>query len=273
MNETLQITIIQSVLHWEDIGANLNMFNEKINAIELATNLIVLPEMFNTGFSMAAAKCAETMDGPTIKWMAETAKKQNAVITGSLIIKDGDYYYNRLIWMQPDGNMFTYDKKHLFRLSQEQEIYKMGEKKLLVECCGWRIAPMICYDLRFPVWCRNRATSNSNSPAEEKYRGEYDVLLFVANWPERRQLAWRTLLQARAIENQAFVVGVNRVGNDGNEIYHSGDSAVIGPLGEKLIEINHQEAIHTIILTKKDLLAARRLFPFWKDADHFSLME
>jgi len=198
------------------------------------------------------------MDGKTMNWMLQQAKKFNCVITGSIIIKEDEKYFNRLIWMRPDGSYEYYDKRHLFGLGEEDKHYSSGDRKLFVELHGWKICPMICYDLRFPVWLRNKDE-------------EYDMLLIVANWPERRSLHWRTLIPARAIENQSFVVAVNRVGNDGNEIYHSGDSMCIDPNGNVIYYKPNDEDLYTFSINKEDLITARQSFPFLKDADKFEL--
>jgi predicted amidohydrolase len=239
--------------------------------------------MFTTGFTMQPELFAETMSGETIQWMLQIAKEKNAVITGSLIIEADKKYFNRLIWTQPDGKIFHYDKRHLFTLSGEDKYYSAGREKLIVEYKGWIICPLICYDLRFPVWCRNsrqsapdsyrddsRQSGNPVLPLSKKEQeGVYDLLLFVANWPERRNTAWRTLLQARAIENQAYVIGVNRIGNDGNNIYHSGDSSVIDPMGDVIFSQSDLPFIKTFTISKERLLYVREKLPFLNDADEF----
>lgn len=270
---TLTITTIQSNLRWEDKIANLSMFEKKINSIEDKTEIIVLPEMFSTGFSMNPERFAETMDGETAKWMKRISAENNIILTGSLIIKDiappserrgagGEVYFNRLIWMLPNGQFGYYDKRHRFAFAGEDEKYSAGTKRLIASVKGWKINLLVCYDLRFPVWSRQ---TSSPSP-------EYDVLIYVANWPERRSIAWKTLLVARAIENQCYVVGVNRVGNDGNNIYHSGDSMIVDPLGEILYHTSDEEDIFTIALDKAHLQTMREKFPFWKDADRFRII-
>jgi len=256
--QDLNISLVQTKLHWEDPSENLEMLSKKMSALKNSgTHLIVLPEMFNTGFSMNAKNLAESMDGQTVNWMQKKAAELNVVIVGSLIINEQGKYFNRLIWMRPDGTYETYDKKHLFRLSDEPNIYSAGDKKLIVELNGWKICPQICYDLRFPVWNRN---------AEN-----YDLLLFVANWPERRNTAWKTLLLARAIENQSYVVGLNRVGADGNEAYHSGDSGVIDPMGDVLWQEPDKEVIKTVILSASHLKSIREKLPFLQDGDAFEV--
>lgn len=254
----LYITIIQSNLLWEDISSNLEMFSEKIASVKNKSDLIVLPEMFSTGFSMNAKTLAEEMNGKAVQWMRKITAEKNCVITGSLMIKEGGNFFNRLIWMTPDGSFEQYNKRHLFSLSNEPKIYTAGEEKIVVELNGWKICPLVCYDLRFPVWSRNK-------------NAEYDVLLFVANWPERRIQAWKHLLIARAIENQSYVVGLNRVGNDGNDIYHSGDSMVVDALGNILYHKINDEDIFTIELKYDDLIKVRKSLPFLKDADGFIL--
>ena len=273
----LTITIIQTDLTWEDKAANLSMLEKKILGIQGRAEVVVLPEMFSTGFSMNPYELAETMDGETIKWMKRIAADKNIILTGSLIIAndnqgessdgspDGHQYFNRLIWMLPNGQYGIYDKRHRFSFAGEDEHYTAGTKRLIASVKGWRVNLQVCYDLRFPVWSR-QAPSNESENVEGP---EYDLLVYVANWPERRSHAWKTLLQARAIENQAFVVGVNRVGNDGNQIHHAGDSMVVDPLGEVLYHKHEEEDIFTITLDKSHLDSVRARFPFWKDADRF----
>ena len=265
-HQSLTITIIQPDIFWEDKAANLQQYEKAIAGIQGKKQVVLLPEMFSTGFSMSPERLAETMEGTTVQWMEQTARNNRIIIAGSVIIEDNGRYYNRFIWMQPDGKYGIYDKRHLFAYAHENEHYTAGEKKLIVQVNGWKICPLICYDLRFPVWARQ---SRGNEPDAES---NYDVLLYVANWPQRRSLAWKTLLQARAIENQAYVVGVNRVGDDGNGIHYSGDSAVYGPLGEICWQESDQVAVHTIVLEKTPLEEARAHFPFLKDGDPFLLL-
>ncbi|MBI1341677.1 MAG: amidohydrolase [Terrimonas sp.] len=259
---TLTVTIIQSDLHWEDKGANLAMFREKIFAIKEKTELVVLPEMFSTGFSMNPERLAETMDGETIAWMKQVATQKNIILTGSVIIKDKGQYFNRLIWMLPNGQMGVYDKRHRFAYAGEDEHYTAGNSRLIASVKGWKINLMICYDLRFPVWSRQQVQSGEP---------EYDVLVYVANWPEKRVQAWQKLLQARAIENQCFVIGVNRTGVDGNDHSYTGDSMVVNPYGEPLNPKTEGESIFTVTLQKAELEAIRTKLPFWKDGDHFMI--
>jgi omega-amidase len=262
---SLTITTIQTQLHWQDKAANRQMLEEKIKAIQQHTEVVILPEMFSTGFSMKPEEFAETMDGETIAWMKRVSAEKRVIITGSLMIEEEGKYYNRLIWMLPNGQMGTYDKRHLFAYANEHQHYTAGSKRLIASVKGWKINLNVCYDLRFPVWARQAVT--------EKSEPEYDVLVYVANWPERRSIAWKTLLQARAIENQSYCIGVNRVGNDGNEIYHSGDSMIVNPLGEILYHKAHDEDTFTITLHKKDLEEVRTKMPFLKDADPFMILE
>jgi len=258
--EDLRITFIQSPLQWEDPAANRKLFGEKINSLSEPTDLILLPEMFSTGFSMQAAALAEEMNGATVTWMKEMAAAKNCTLCGSLILSDNGNYYNRLIWMRPDGTFLTYDKRHLFRLAEEQKTYSPGTQKIIPVIKGWKILPLVCYDLRFPVWSRRSKNE------------DYDLLVYVANWPDRRIRAWNTLLPARAVENQCYVAGLNRVGDDGNGISHSGYSAGYDPSGESLWTAEPgTECIQTITLSAEALQKYRRMFPFDRDADGFSI--
>jgi len=260
---TLNITIIQANLHWEDKAANLKMFEEKINSIKEKAEVVILPEMFSTGFSMNPKQLAEKMDGPSVEWMKKLAATKKIIIAGSLIIEDGGNYYNRLVWMLPNGQYGYYDKRHLFAYATEDEHYSAGNKRLIASVKGWKINLLVCYDLRFPVWAR-QTNDDSGNP-------EYDLLVYVANWPERRVHAWKTLLQARAIENQCFVVGVNRVGEDGNGHRYSGESMIVDPMGEVLGTKVNEEAIITMTLDKSKLEEVRKKLPFLKDADEFHI--
>ena len=265
---TLTITVIQTNIHWENKPANLQMLQEKIRGIGERTEVIVLPEMFSTGFSMKPAQLAETTDGETVRWMKRIASENKVILTGSLIISENARYYNRLIWAQPDGMVFHYDKRHRFAFAGEDKHYTAGNKRIIASVKGWKINLQVCYDLRFPVWSRQSlhrlSGNNLKSP-------EYDLLLYVANWPERRIQPWRMLLQARAIENQSYVVGVNRVGDDGNGIYHSGDSMIVDPMGEILYHCRDKEDVFTISLDKEKLDIIREKLPFWRDGDDFSI--
>ncbi len=262
--DNLTVTYIQSELHWEDTGANLAMFEEHITAIDRPTDVIILPEMFNTGFSMNAKKLAEPMNFTTMRWMKQVAAQQQAVMAGSYIIKDNGEYFNRFFWVEPSGRYEFYDKRHLFRMGDEHLIYTPGRQQIIVEWKGWKIMPLICYDLRFPVWSRNRV---------DKQTGflEYDLLLYVANWPAPRTQVWDTLLIARALENQCFVIGVNRIGSDGMGIDYTGHSAMIDYKGQLMNDLSTTEQIFTATLNRDDLTAFREKFPVWRDADRFDI--
>ncbi len=260
---SLTITLIQTPLFWEDKAANLAMLEKKIFALTEKTELVVLPEMFSTGFSMQPESLAEEMDGETVAWMKKVAATKKIILTGSLIITEAGHYFNRLMWVLPDGSLGYYDKRHRFAFAGEDEKYTPGNKRLIARVKGWKINLQVCYDLRFPVWARQQTEETT----------EYDILLYVANWPERRSYAWKTLLTARAIENQCYVIGVNRVGNDGNGIYHSGDSMAIDALGTIVYHKTGEEDIHTIVLEKEPLDNIRNKFPFWKDADSFQILQ
>ncbi|PJB16394.1 MAG: nitrilase family protein [Flavobacteriales bacterium CG_4_9_14_3_um_filter_32_8] len=276
----LKITIIQSELHWENAAKNLVMFTKKIASINEATDIIVLPEMFTTGFTMKSEEFAETMTGKTVTWMKAQAKKSNSVIIGSLIIEEHEKFFNRLVWMQPDGDFYTYDKRHLFRMAKEHENFSAGNKRLIVDYKGWKICPLVCYDLRFPVWSRNKPIPNPSrregSPSPfEGVGGDsaYDCLIYIANWPEVRKAPWSKLLEARAIENQCYVVGVNRVGIDGTNHVYSGNSVVINPKGEKITTVpEHKECTPTVSLSLKELTDFRALFPVGLDGDEFEVI-
>lgn len=267
---TLTITTIQSNLIWEEKQANLRLLEKKIAGIEEKTEIVVLPEMFNTGFSMKPELLSETMDGETVEWMKKVSRDYGIVLTGSLMIAEEGKYYNRLVWMLPNGHYGHYDKRHLFAFGNEDKHYSPGNKRLIASVKGWKINLQVCYDLRFPVWAR-LAPSQPPPRGEEYSAPEYDVLIYVANWPERRSHAWKTLLCARAIENQCYVVGVNRVGSDGNNVYHSGNSLIIDPLGQVLYHMADEEDVNTITLQKEMLDDVRDKFPFWKDADDFMI--
>lgn len=255
----MRLTIVQTALHWESPAANRAMLAEKLAPLAGRTDLIMLPEMFTTGFSMNAAALAEPMDGPTVAWLREQAAALGAAVTGSFICAESGRFYNRLLFVRPDGDLATYDKQHLFSLAAEDKTFSSGSDHTLVEWLGWRICPLICYDLRFPVWCRNG-----------KY-APYDLLIFVANWPTRRAHHWQTLLTARAIENQAFVAGVNIFGQDGNGLEYAGDSAVIDFGGQVLGRISGTEGVFTAELSLDNLHEYRRQLPFLSDADDFHL--
>jgi len=271
---SITFTLVQTALHWENKKANLQMLEQKIMNIKQKTQVVILPEMFSTAFSMKPEQLAEPMEGETISWMKRISAQKKIIVTGSVIIEDEGYYYNRLIWMLPNGEYGFYNKRHLFAYAEEDKHYTAGIKRFIASVNGWKINLQVCYDLRFPVWARQ---TSSPAPLQQVGEGgretfEYDVLIYVANWPEKRSVAWKTLLQARAIENQCYVIGVNRVGEDGNGIYHSGDSMVIDPLGEILYHKKEEEDIFTITLNKEDLQQVRERFQFWRDADTFQII-
>ena len=257
MTDNLRVSTVQSIIHWEDIDANLSHFSKQIKKLKNRTDVVILPEMFTTGFSMQPARLAQSMTGKTMKWMVKQAKKINGVVAGSFIAKEDGKYYNRLIWMFPNGTFKTYDKRHLFTLAKEDENYEAGTKKLILEWRGWRICPLICYDLRFPVWARNVEN--------------YDLLIYTANWPVTRSGAWKTLLEARAIENQCYVVGVNRVGKDGSDLYYSGDSSVIDFGGKVLYRATDIENVTTVEISKTAMDAFRKKLNFLGDKDLFTI--
>lgn len=255
----LKVTIFQAYLFWENIDKNLQNISLRLNmGVREKTDLIVLPEMFNTGFSMNANSLAEESGGKTMLWMANTAKKFDCVVTGSIIIKENGKFYNRMIWMKPDGTHQFYNKRHLFAMGDEDKTFTAGTEKVIVELNGWKICLGICYDLRFPVWLRNS-------------HQEYDILLLVASWPDKRSSHWRTLIHARAIENQSYVIGVNRIGHDGNEIYHSGHSMCIDPYGKTVYYKPEDEDLYTFSINYEELVKTRRQFPFLHDADTFEI--
>ncbi|MES2761762.1 MAG: amidohydrolase [Bacteroidota bacterium] len=256
----ISITTIQTNLYWEDPDKNLTHFTEKLNLIKEPTDIIVLPEMFTTGFTMNPAVMAEAHEGNGLQWMIEKAKEKSCAVTGSISVKEENKFYNRLYWVMPDGTYKYYDKRHLFQMGNEHKHYTAGTQKLMVEYKGWKICPLICYDLRFPVWSRNRKENS------------YDLLLYVANWPEARTYPWKQLLIARAIENQSYVVGVNRIGNDGNNVAHCGDSAIINPRGEVISKPNTSlDVIETVSLSATYLEEFRKLFPVMMDGDEFTV--
>ena len=256
--EKLKVSIVQADLYWENINANLQLFEKKIESIQAATELILLPEMFTTGFTMNASSNAEAMSGQTMTWLKKQAAKKNAVIAGTFIVKEKEQFFNRLVWMFPDGSFQTYDKKHLFTLAKEDKTYSPGKERLIIHLNGWKICPLICYDLRFPVWSRNDQA--------------YDLVIYLANWPATRSTHWKTLLRARAIENQSYTIGVNRVGTDGLDNYYSGDSTVIDFSGNILYQISHKENICTISLDKVEQSNFRQKLNFLPDQDRFKIL-
>lgn len=255
----MRIALIQSDLYWEDKSANLFQFEEKIWQIEKQVDLIVLPEMFTTGFSMNASSLAEPMNLTTQKWMKQMAGQTNAAVCGSFIVKENYQYFNRLLWVEPDGNFKSYDKKHLFTHANEHQTYTSGTAQLMVEWRGWTFKPMICYDLRFPMWSRNK----------KEY--SYDCLVYVANWPQKRAAAWNTLLKARAIENASYCIGVNRVGHDGHHLYHSGDTSAYDFAGNQLAYSRDKQETLLVHLDKSLLEQYRKDFPVLDDADEFEI--
>lgn len=254
MKNKLEISLIQDKVAWKNPKANLKNFEKKINKL-YNSDIIVLPEMFNTGFCMSPKDTAETMEGETIEWMKQNAMEKRALLIGSLAIKENNQYFNRLIAAFPNGQISYYDKRHLFVLSDEHKNFNQGNQKLIIEYQGWKIKPLICYDLRFPVWARNTE--------------DYDLLIYIANWPESRRKQWRALLKARAIENQCYCLGVNRIGKDGNKYNYVGDSLLYNAIGEKLFDAKSKEMAATIQVTNSDLTNAREYFPVLKDADKF----
>ncbi len=262
--DSLRVSLVQGATRWHDAPANRDYYGGLVRSLRGETDLVVLPETFLSGFTNETLGNAEQMDGEGMHWLRALAADAGVVVTGSLVIRDGDACVNRLIWMRPDGSFEAYDKRHLFRMAGEHERYSGGDQRLVVDLLGWRICPQVCYDLRFPVWLRNRYDRGVA-------RFDYDLLLFVANWPAPRRHAWSTLLRARAIENLAYCVGVNRVGVDGNDIAYAGDSVALDFLGMPLVECGAQEQVVTVSLLANSLRAHRERFPAWMDADSFTL--
>lgn len=256
--QDLNVTIIQTDLAWHDAAKNCSRLDGIIRSLSEPTDLVLLPEMFSTGFTMEPAACAEGMDGIAVKRLRGWAREKEADVAGSVAVSEEGRFYNRLVWARPGGGVIAYDKRHLFRMAGEEKVYTAGGARPVIELNGWKIRPFICYDLRFPVWSRNRNL-------------EYDIAVYVANWPEKRAAHWKALLRARAIENQCYVIGVNRIGVDGNGVSYCGDSAVIDFAGNTLFEKGNGECAATIALSFEDLAAYRRAFPAWKDADDFTL--
>lgn len=263
--QDLNIALVQTHLFWEDREANLDHFNRLVSAIETPVDLILLPEMFSTGFSMKVEKFAEAPGGMFHQWMAGIAATKGAAVAGSLMVKERGYYYNRFVWTGPEGEVYTYDKKHLFRMGDEPSHYSAGRKRTIISFRGWNILPLVCYDLRFPVWSMNSRIGN---------HFDYDLLLYAANWPSRRSRHWRTLLQARAIENQAYVAAVNRTGHDGSGVEHTGDSLILDPLGDILADAgNAPEQVLRARLDKRFLDNYRDRFAVSLDWDRFDLKD
>lgn len=258
-SNTLHIAAIQSHLSWEDRSANLKHLQKMINNLNNEpVDLVILPEMFTTGFTMNASQCAEAPEGESLEWMRKQASRLNAAFCGSIIVQEGALYYNRLYFVWPDGNYQTYDKRHTFSYAGEDQVFSRGKNRLIINYKGWKICPMICYDLRFPVWSRNTE--------------EFDVLIYVANWPESRIQAWDTLLPARAIENLCYTIGVNRVGQDGNQIDYNGHSVFYDPLGQSIAQLNDGvEGMVRRTLEKKGLEKVRSRYRFLDDRDEFDI--
>lgn len=258
MNTKLKVALIQSNLIWENPEQNRRNFSSKIADISEPVDLIILPEMFTSGFTMNAKHIAETMTGETIIWMKTLSKKKNAAITGSLVIEEHNVFYNRLVFVQPDGTIIHYDKRHTFTLAGEHKVYKAGQHNVIIDYKGWRIKPLVCYDLRFPVWARNIE--------------DYDLVFYVANWPKVRVNAWDALLQARAIENMSYCIGINRVGLDANNHEYSGHSAAYDVLGKRIDTIpKDKEATDIVTLSKTHIETYRNKLGFLNDQDAFTL--
>jgi omega-amidase len=259
MQRYLKITILQSDIIWQDNNQNLHQFSEKIKKIESETDIIILPEMFTTGFSMEPQKNAEKMNGKTIQWMQNISKQKNCAIAGSVIIQEEDKYYNRFLFVHPSGKINQYNKRHLFTLAGEDKIYTSGSEKVIIDFKGWKICPLICYDLRFPVWARNIEN--------------YDILLYVANWPKPRISAWDALLKARSIENMCYTIGVNRVGEDANKLEYNGHSAIYNCLGEQIgMTEENKEITLSVTLDKDHISETRNRLPFLNDKDSFKII-
>ncbi len=259
----INISLIQASLYWEDRQQNLNHLEGLIGGLKGKTDIIVLPEMFTSGFSMSTESQSNSMDGEAVSWMKEMAKELDAVVCGSLIIEEEGKYYNRFVWMQPDGNWQKYDKRHLFKMVNEDQFYTAGNERVIINYKGWKIMPLVCYDLRFPVWSKNKLVNDE---------AEYDLLIYTANWPEVRNVVWKNLLLSRAIENQVYLAGVNRVGEDENRIKYSGDSVIISPYGGYLTQAKEsKEDIITSELDYQTLQDFRKKFPVLSDADKFEI--
>ncbi len=263
MAENLNVALIQTDLYWQDRSANLANLEEKIWSMERKVDLIVLPEMFPTAFTMEVKEMAEPMNFTTTKWMKQMAAQTKAVVTGSLIINENGRFYNRLLWVTPEGEVTTYDKRHLFRMAHEEQHFDMGRRQVLVELKGWKILPQVCYDLRFPVWSRNFNDHGG--------QGLYDLVFYIASWPAARVTAWDILLKARAVENLAYAIGVNRTGRDGNDIQYNGHSGVYDFKGSALAFSEDREEILYAELDHQQLSGFREKFPAWKDVDKFRI--
>lgn len=261
MNDTpsdLTLTLLQTETRWHDPAANRALFDDLLQQVPAASRLVLLPEMFSTGFTMDSAAVAESMQGETLAWLSKRAQDSGKVLCGSVVICEDGEYFNRFVSAHPDGQLTHYDKRHRFRMAGEHQHYSAGGQKVVFNVDGWRVCPMVCYDLRFPVWFRNRR--------------EYDLLICVANWPAPRRQAWNTLLRARAIENQVYAAGVNIVGRDGNGVEYTGGSAVYAPDGDVLVEVFDAARVVTQTISWSNLSALREQFPVWQDADDFDLV-
>jgi len=260
MQNELNVAAVQANLIWENTQANLNSFEKVIQEIDPSTDVVVLPEMFTTGFTMNPQNVAETMEGKTVQWMVDLASSKNIAIVGSVVIQESGNFYNRLVFVHPSGRVQTYDKRHSFSLAGEDEVYTSGNEKLIVEYKGWKICPLICYDLRFPVWSR--------------YNNDYDVLLYMANWPKPRILAWDSLLKARAIENISYCIGVNRVGEDGNGFHYNGHTSGFDSLGAQIAATKEgQEGICYVTIDKSIQEETRGKLNFLNDRDRFQITD
>ena len=259
--QDLIVSLIQSELHWHSIEANLAMFEEKIWLLEQKSDVILLPEMFNTGFSMDVSH-SEPMNSKTFRWMHQMAAQTKALILGSYMVKVDGQNFNRLLWMEPSGDFAHYDKRHLFRMANEDQFFAEGNERLIRNWKGWNICPLVCYDLRFPVWSRNPVIDGSFA---------YDLLVYVANWPQARSQAWDTLLRARAIENACYTIGLNRIGSDGNGIEYNGHSSIYDYKGDTLFYAKDQPTNHSLAINYKSLINYRDAFPVQLDADNFEI--
>ncbi len=259
MQDVLKVALIQTDLIWENPEKNRENFSKKFKNLSEDVDLTILPEMFTSGFTMNAKAIAETMQGDTVTWMQQMASKHNTAIVGSIVVTEDNKFYNRLLFVTPNGTLQYYDKRHTFTLAGEDKVYSTGIKKLIIDYKGWKICPLICYDLRFPVWSRNTE--------------DYDVLLYVANWPKPRIAAWDALLKARAIENMSYCIGVNRVGIDGLNIEYSGNSAVYDLFGNEISNVEvHKEQIEIITLQKEHITRYREKLKFLDDSDDFTVL-
>lgn len=253
----MQVALVQTALEWENPSENRALLDKKLSAISPHTDLVVLPEMFTTGFTMHPNSCAETMEGPTVEWMRRWAHQLQAALVGSVVIEENGLFYNRLLFVTPEGDISMYDKKHRFTLAGEDRVYEAGSHRVIIDYKGWKICPLICYDLRFPVFSRNTE--------------EYDISLYVANWPAPRIQAWDVLLRARAVENMCYTLGVNRVGIDGNGLEYPGHSQAVDCFGNYLLLPQQMEEVFIVEMDKEKLVEARSRFPFLNDRDHFTL--